>query len=390
MNYFHSMIEHLLYTTDTGVAELLQIITVQPTFQTCRTKPKLLTRVGQVVPEDSIVLLHYIGYVSNFHEPFDVTYLQGRRPKSFRLGIGDLLLGLEVAILTMRYGENARIILSPKYAYREMGCPPRIPPNATIVFDVHLVSYYPSTNSRLCDEGENDLNKFQTNLKIVKKLHYEGNECFKTNKINKAVVKYEKAKELLHLTGCNNDQEEIEMFKYLDKLYSNLSICYLKICVFNKVCRMGSEAMRYSGKYSKNNVKLWFNWGKALRLLKDFTEGKKKLQRALKLEPENESIHYELQRLETDRTFHYRIKSLNTFKNNTVNDNNKRLPSEFWQVFDTIINEFVDGTDEILTVALNNNSDDIELAKCKVNLLDLQFQQNENVDSHCFTIKKKL
>lgn len=290
----------------------------------------------------------------------------------------------------MRHGENARFIISPKYAYREMGCPPRIPPNASILFDVHLVSYFSTDNFPVCyNENNKDPNKFYTNLIVVKNLHVEGNKYFKLGHIEKAVFKYEKAKEMLHLTGCNNEHEEIEMFKYLDKLYSNLSVCYLKLCAFNKVCRMGSEGMRYSERFSKNNAKLWFNWGKALRLLKDFSESKRKLQKAIKLEPQNNTIKYELQRLEKDQQFHSHVDALNTFKN--AETDNDRLPPEFWEVFNTLLKEFVDSSDNVLTVILKNNSFDINLAKHKSNLYNLDFQLhlNDTNTNNCFTIKKK-
>jgi FK506-binding protein 6 len=32
---------------------------------------------------------------------------------------------------TMRKGEISKFIFSPAYAYREMGCPPRIPPDTS-------------------------------------------------------------------------------------------------------------------------------------------------------------------------------------------------------------------------------------------------------------------
>ena len=45
--------------------------------------------------------------------------------------IEGVIRGLDVALATMRKGEISKYIFSPEYAYKEMGCPPRIPPNAT-------------------------------------------------------------------------------------------------------------------------------------------------------------------------------------------------------------------------------------------------------------------
>lgn len=329
-------------------------------------------------------MIHYIAYISNLHEPFDVTYLQGRKPKRFTLGVGDLLPGLEIGIKTMTIGENARFIIKPEYAYRELGCPPRIPPNATILFDVHLVTYLSAENSLLFDENDRDPERFQNNLLRVKKLHTEGNAQFKLGNIEKAIFKYDKAKELLHITGCNSDSEEVDMMKYLNKLYTNLSLCYLKQCAFNKVCRMGTEAMLYSERFSKHSTKLFFNWGKALRLLKGFKQAMNKLQKALKLEPQNETIHYEIKKLEIDKEFNSNVQSF------TLKNENDCLPECFWELFDKRLIEFVDSFDDVLTITLNKNQNDIELVKVKARFYNLQCHiiTKAGVETDCIAIKK--
>lgn len=344
--------------------------------------------IGQIVPENYIVFIHYIAYISNLHEPFDVTYLQGKRPKRFTLGNDELLPGLEIGVKTMRIGENARFIIKPKLAYREMGCPPRIPPNATILFDVHLVSYLSPENSISYDKDSRDPERFNLNIVRVKKFHIEGNEQFKLKNIERAISKYEKAIELLHMTGCSSDNEEVEMMKYLNKLYTNLSLCYLKQCAFNKVCRMGLEAMKYSERFSKFSTKLLFNWGKALRLLKDFSEANNKLNKALKLEPQNVTILDEIKMLKKDRVFNRNVLSF-TFLDQKDQEN-VRWPPAFWEVFHTRLSEFVDGDDDILTVDLNNNLDDIELVKRKISAYNLKWHmvQKAGVESKCIAIQK--
>ncbi|XP_022165811.1 inactive peptidyl-prolyl cis-trans isomerase FKBP6-like [Myzus persicae] len=345
--------------------------------------------IGQVVPENYVVLIHYIAYISNLQEPFDVTYLQGRKPKRFTLGNGELLPGLEIGIKTMTIGENARFIVKPELAYRELGCPPRIPPNATILFDVHLVSYLSPESILNFDRENRDPDVFNKNLAQVKKLHLEANEQFKLKNMDKAVFKYNRALELLHIAGCKNDNEEIEMMKYLNKLYTNLSLCYLKQCAFNKVCRMGIEALKYSERFSKHSAKLFFNWGKALRLLKDFTEAKKKLQIALKLEPQNETIHGEIHKLEKDKEFHRNVELI-TFKEDDNTDDNERMAPEFWEVFNTHLTEFYTGNDDVLTVILNKNPDDIEVVKNKASAYDLKVHviTKAGVQTNCIAIQK--
>ena len=47
------------------------------------------------------------------------------------LSIGEQILGWEIAIPTMKKGEKSRFLIKPEYAYGKMGCPPRIPAQAT-------------------------------------------------------------------------------------------------------------------------------------------------------------------------------------------------------------------------------------------------------------------
>ena len=59
---------------------------------------------------------------------------------SFPLGLGEVLEGWEQGLAGMRENGERRLIIPPEMAYGETGARPRIPPNATLVFDVTLNS----------------------------------------------------------------------------------------------------------------------------------------------------------------------------------------------------------------------------------------------------------
>ena len=50
-----------------------------------------------------------------------------------------LIDGLQKGIQSMRKGERARLTCEPRWAYGELGTPKRIPPTATLIYDVELV-----------------------------------------------------------------------------------------------------------------------------------------------------------------------------------------------------------------------------------------------------------
>jgi FKBP-type peptidyl-prolyl cis-trans isomerase len=63
----------------------------------------------------------------------------GKTPFKFRLGIGEVIKGMDLGIEGMREGGSRHLIIVPKLAYGKQGSPPAIPRNATLFFDVELI-----------------------------------------------------------------------------------------------------------------------------------------------------------------------------------------------------------------------------------------------------------
>ena len=95
---------------------------------------------GPVVPLESVVRVHYTGFQEYADEPFDSTRLQNN-VKKFRVGQGEVIEGFDVAVSTMRKGELSRFLISPAYGYMHYGAPPRIPAEATVMFEIELLSF---------------------------------------------------------------------------------------------------------------------------------------------------------------------------------------------------------------------------------------------------------
>lgn len=96
---------------------------------------------GWMKPEDGDeVHMHYRGTLQSGGDEFDSSYSRGI-PFSFKLGEGKVIKGWDLVGKTMAKGEKARVTLKPEYAYGASGSPPKIPANATLVFDMELVSW---------------------------------------------------------------------------------------------------------------------------------------------------------------------------------------------------------------------------------------------------------
>ncbi|NWX33831.1 FKBP4 isomerase, partial [Notiomystis cincta] len=80
------------------------------------------------------VTVHYTGWLLDGTK-FDSS-LDRKDKFSFDLGKGEVIKAWDIAVATMKIGEICRIMCKPEYAYGSAGSPPKIPPNATLIFEV--------------------------------------------------------------------------------------------------------------------------------------------------------------------------------------------------------------------------------------------------------------
>ncbi|KAI5616318.1 peptidyl-prolyl cis-trans isomerase FKBP4 isoform X1 [Silurus asotus] len=86
------------------------------------------------------VFVHYVGTLLDGTQ-FDSSRDRGEK-FSFELGKGQVIKAWDIGVATMRIGEICQLICKPEYAYGSAGSPPKIPPNATLVFQVELFDFH--------------------------------------------------------------------------------------------------------------------------------------------------------------------------------------------------------------------------------------------------------
>lgn len=74
---------------------------------------------------------------------FESTRERGH-PLEFRVGIGQVIQGVDEGILDMSKGERASLRVPPHEGYGAVGMPPRVPPNATLLWDLELIDVKPA------------------------------------------------------------------------------------------------------------------------------------------------------------------------------------------------------------------------------------------------------
>ncbi|ELU16225.1 hypothetical protein CAPTEDRAFT_171636 [Capitella teleta] len=58
----------------------------------------------------------------------------------FKVGVGQVIKGWDQGLMTMSVGEKAELIIEPEWAYGKKGCEGKVPPNATLYFEVELLN----------------------------------------------------------------------------------------------------------------------------------------------------------------------------------------------------------------------------------------------------------
>jgi FKBP-type peptidyl-prolyl cis-trans isomerase len=96
---------------------------------------------GPELKSGQTATLHYVGKLEEGNV-FDTTR-KDNAPKKFRIGVQPLIKGWEEAIPGMKVGEIRKLIVPPSQAYGAEGKSPRIPPNATLIFEIELVDIAP-------------------------------------------------------------------------------------------------------------------------------------------------------------------------------------------------------------------------------------------------------
>ncbi|OAQ33787.1 hypothetical protein K457DRAFT_106407 [Linnemannia elongata AG-77] len=81
--------------------------------------------------------MRYIGRLEN-GKVFDKN--TSGKPFSFKLGAGEVIKGWDLGIQGMQLNGERRLTIPPALAYGSQGAPPDIPRNATLVFEVKLIS----------------------------------------------------------------------------------------------------------------------------------------------------------------------------------------------------------------------------------------------------------
>lgn len=97
----------------------------------------LVTGTGKEAKTGDTLVVDYTGWVEGISQPFEKSTLHNK-PFEFVLGKGEVIPGWDQGLSGMKAGGKRKLTIPPDLAYGAEGTG-RIPPNATLIFEVKLL-----------------------------------------------------------------------------------------------------------------------------------------------------------------------------------------------------------------------------------------------------------
>ncbi|XP_054711534.1 inactive peptidyl-prolyl cis-trans isomerase FKBP6-like [Uloborus diversus] len=349
---------------------------------------------GVVLPEKSVVMMHYEGYFENEKQPFDSTRLRNR-PYKFLLGDEQLIPGLELAIKSMKKEEISRFIVHSDYAYGPMGCPPRIPGGAEVFYEVEIIHFIDSKAAIEYEDMTPEDQKRAPFEKIAEIYHFEnqtGNDLFRRRLYKPAIARYRHMVKLLEDVSVSNEEEDQKRNGYLLKLYLNLAQSYLNLNNPNKAIIYSDLAL----KLDPENPKGLYRMGVALDKTEEYERAEYYLNKAKKHKPYEKSINVIMLKLEKKRR-QYQDWEKQFCKNMFGKSEEEKKPvmetkenKEFLNIIESEIQKFMESNETELKFSSGYTDSQIQVVQNLANQYGLAFVSKIQDNRKVIKIAKKV
>lgn len=200
--------------------------------------------------------------------------------------------GLAIALMGMQKGEVCRILVSPEYAFGAMGVPPRIPPAATLLYEVTLLNFIEFEGDgielRCLHRQDFKTLPFEELMTMCGRAHRNGNRLFGIDDFRGASSYYAAAiRALINAPPSQQLADEHALWReLLAKLYTNAALCALRMRSWTQAVDNSRRALELDGSCAK----ALYRCGVGLRMLGQLQEAADMMRRAARIAPNSTAL----------------------------------------------------------------------------------------------------
>lgn len=206
----------------------------------------------------------------------------------FKTDEEQVIEGLDRAVSTMKKGEMALMTISPEYAFGASESKQdlaTVPPNATVYYEVELVSFVKEKESW-------DMNTAEK-IEAAGKKKEEGNALFKAGKYLRASKRYEKAIKYIDYDTSFSEEEKAQSKVLKITCNLNSAACKLKLKDYKQAEKLCTKVLELES----TNVKALYRRAQAYMNMADLDLAEFDIKKALEIDPNNRDVKLEYKAL---------------------------------------------------------------------------------------------
>ncbi|MQL70377.1 hypothetical protein Taro_002706 [Colocasia esculenta] len=218
-------------------------------------------------------------------------------PFEFKTDEGQVIEGLDRAVLTMKKGEIALVTISPEYGFSTSESKHDLPlvpadsnvyhelTNSNVYYEVEMVSFVKEKESW-------DLNTVEK-IEAAGKKKEEGNVLFKLGKYAKASKRYEKGAKFIEYDSSFSEEEKKQSKVLKVSCNLNNAACKLKLKDYKEAEKLCTKVLEIESR----NVKALYRRAQAYIHIADLDLAELDIKKALDIDPNNRDVKLEYKTL---------------------------------------------------------------------------------------------
>jgi FK506-binding protein 4/5 len=201
---------------------------------------------------------------------------------------GQVIDGLDKAVLSMKKNELALVTIAPEYGYKAEETRTdlsTVPANSTLTYEIELVEF-------VKDKESWDL-EIPEKLENAGKRKEDGNVLFKAGNYARAAKRYEKAVKLIEYDSSFDEAQKKEAKALKISCNLNMAACKLKLKDYGEVVKLTTKVLELES----TSIKALYRRVQAYIELLDLDYAETDIKKALDLDPNNKEVKLEYKRL---------------------------------------------------------------------------------------------